>query len=509
MPRPNRSSLPSWLVCVAACLVSFGLVPRSASAQVPSPEQIEIFQGLPPDQQQAILESFNRGGNGATQTGRQRSDSKVDFPDSMRPRQRKRDRDEEDEEDDSRDATGLPREPRLKDENTVLLTLEVRRFERPPPEVEESQRRANEQNKGLQQPAIPGRQPGAQPAAQPGAAGQAEGQQPLQRSADEMNRLEDFRARVLRRNPYKLDKWGILNVAELGPIPLAGLTVEEATERLAAEVRLQDFIVRVMRLPLKPVGADALKPFGYDLFEGAPSTFAPATDVPVPAEYVVGPGDTLEVQFFGNAKGRHRLTVGRDGRITLPELGPIAVAGRRFEEVRNELESRVRDRMIGTQASLGLGELRSIRVLVLGDADTPGSYTVSGLSTITNALFVSGGVKKIGSLRNIELKRAGRTVTTLDLYDLLLKGDTRADVRLLPGDVIFVPPVGATVGLQGEVRRPAIYELKGETTAAELLQLAGGLTPEADAAAATLDRVGANRARITLDTNLTNATGRA
>ncbi len=173
-----------------------------------------------------------------------------------------------------------------------------------------------------------------------------------------------------------------------------------------------------------------------------PSTFAPATDVPVPAEYVVGPGDTIEVQLIGNTKGRYALVVGRDGRINFPELGPIAVSGRRFEEVRADIEARVREQMIGTQASVGIGELRSIRVFVLGDAQVPGSYTVSGLSTITNALFVSGGVKKIGSLRNIQLKRAGRTVTTLDLYDLLLRGDTSADARLLPGDVIFVPPVG-------------------------------------------------------------------
>src|SRR5690606_5001944 len=119
----------------------------------------------------------------------------------------------------------------------------------------------------------------------------------------------------------------------------------------------------------------------------------------------------------------------------------------RFDDVRAEIEARVETDMIGTQASIGIGELRSIRVFVLGDAQTPGSYTVSGLSTITNALFVSGGVKRIGSLRNIELKRAGRTVRRLDLYDLLLRGDTSADVRLLPGDVIFVPPVGTTVAL--------------------------------------------------------------
>jgi polysaccharide export outer membrane protein len=165
--------------------------------------------------------------------------------------------------------------------------------------------------------------------------------------------------------------------------------------------------------------------------------------------------------------------------------------------------------MIGTQASISIGELRSIRVFVLGDAEVPGSYTVSGLSTITNALFVSGGVKTIGSLRNIQLKRGGRIVTTLDLYDLLLRGDTRADERLLPGDVIFVPPIGATVGIGGEVRRPAIYELKDETTAAQLLQLAGGLMPDADPTLATLDRVNDRRARITVDVDLSGAAGLA
>ena len=314
---------------------------------------------------------------------------------------------------------------------------------------------------------------------------------------------------MLRRNPYKLDKWGILNVPELGPIPLAGLTAQQATDRLAAEVRLQDFIVLLTRLPLRAYGSDALKPFGYDLFDGMPSTFAPATDVPVPAEYIVGPGDTIEVQLLGNTKGRYALVVGRDGRINFPELGPIAVSGRRFEEVRADIEARVREQMIGTQASIGIGELRSIRVFVLGEAQTPGSYTVSGLSTITNALFVSGGVKKIGSLRNIQLKRSGRTVTTLDLYDLLLRGDTSADARLLPGDVIFVPPVGTTVGLGGEVRRPAIYELKSETTAAQLLQLGGGLTPEADPKVAALDRVDERRARVTVDVDLASAAGQA
>lgn len=504
-----RSSFSSrvffWLACAIGWLVcAVAHVP--AMAQTPSPEQIEIFQNLPPEQQQSILDSMNRSGT-AGPTDRPRTDRQLKFPETVRPRTS---RDDEDMDTDAF-ANGVPREPRLKGNDTILLYLEIRQLERRAPEIEERERRAREQNKtqGLPQtqPTIPGRQQAQTPAATKSDSGSE--QRRLERSAEDLDRLGDFRERVLRRNPYKLDKWGILNVPELGPIPLAGLTADEATDRLAAEVRLQDFIVVLTRLPLRPFGSEALKPFGYDLFNGMPSTFAPATDVPVPAEYVVGPGDNIEVQLIGNTKGRYALVVGRDGRVNFPELGPIAVSGRRFEQVREDLEARVRQQMIGTQASVSIGELRSIQVFVLGDAQTPGSYTVSGLSTITNALFVSGGVKKIGSLRNIQLKRSGRTVTTLDLYDLLLRGDTSADARLLPGDVIFVPPVGTTVGLGGEVRRPAIYELKSETSAAQLLQLGGGLTPEADPKVATLDRVDERRARVTVDVDLASAAGQS
>jgi protein involved in polysaccharide export with SLBB domain len=503
-----RSSLPGrpvfWLACALAWLGS-GLLLERAVAQVPSADQIEIFQNLTPEQQQAILDSMNRGGS-SVPTNRPRADRPLQFPETVRPRTA-RDQDGEETDEDRSTAGGIPRDPRLKGNDTVLLTLEIRQLERQAPEIEERERQErlqqnrSQQGVGPTQPMIPGRQQAA-PTSAP-----AQEQRRLERTSEEFGRLGEFRERVLRRNPYKLDKWGILNVPEFGPIPFGGLTAEEATERLAAEPRLQDFVVRVTRLPLKPVGTDALKPFGYDLFSGKPSTFAPATDVPVPAEYVVGPGDSIEVQLVGNTKGRYALVVGRDGRVNFPDLGPIAVGGRRFEEVRHELEARVRDQMIGTQASIGIGELRSIRVFVLGEAQMPGSYTVSGLSTITNALFVSGGVKKIGSLRNIQLKRAGRTVTTLDLYDLLLRGDTSADARLLPGDVIFIPPVGTTVGLGGEVRRPAIYELKSETSAAQLLQLGGGLTPEADPKMATLERVDERRARVTVDVDLAGAAG--
>lgn len=480
-------------------------LPSSVEAQTASADQIEIFRNLTPDQQQAILDSMSGGGSSSSSSSDMRSDRRIDFPETVRPRDSSDD--EQADEDGLTGTRGVQRPARLKAADTVLLNLEIRQYQRRAPEIEERERREREQQ--TLQPGIPGRSttvPSVSAEQRP--ADDKTQLEFLERTDEETARLEDLRERVLRRNPYKLDKWGILNVPELGPIPLAGLTVEEATQRLAAELRLSDFVVSVTRLPLRPLGVQALKPFGYDLFAGTPSTFAPATDVPVPAEYVIGPGDTIQVQLVGNTKGRYTLTVGRDGRINFPELGPVAVSGRRFEEVRDDLEARVRDQMIGTQASIGIGQLRSIRVFVLGDAETPGSYTVSGLSTITNALFVSGGVKKIGSLRNIELKRAGRTVARLDLYDLLLNGDTSADARLLPGDVIFIPPVGATVGLSGEVRRPAIYELKNETSMADLLKLGGGMLPEADPTLATLDRINAQRQRITVDVNLSAPAGR-
>lgn len=147
-----------------------------------------------------------------------------------------------------------------------------------------------------------------------------------------------------------------------------------------------------------------------------------------------------------------------------------------FDEARQQIRRQVSEQYIGVQASVSLGELRSIRVFVLGEARNPGSYSVSSLSTITNALYVSGGIKQTGSLRNLQHKRDGKLVGTLDLYDLLLKGDSSNDNRLQPGDVIFIPSVGRRAGIEGEVYRPALYELKNENTLADLVGMAGGLT---------------------------------
>jgi polysaccharide export outer membrane protein len=326
---------------------------------------------------------------------------------------------------------------------------------------------------------------------------------------EEKARSEDFRKRILSTNPYKLNRFGVLELPGLPAIPVAGLTASEATKRLGADPDLTDYFVTLTLLRVQPTGAEGLKPFGYDLFEGSPSTFAPVTDIQVPVDYIVGPGDTLEIQLFGSETSRYELTVQRDGRINFPKLGPMMVGGLTFDATRELIEQRVAKQLIGTRVGVTMGDLRSIRVFVLGEAEKPGSYTVSGLSTMTNALFVSGGVKTIGSLRNIQLKRNGRLVTTLDLYDLLLHGDTSGDKQLMPGDVIFIPPIGNTVSVYGAVQRPAIYELKGEKTAGQAIDIAGGLLPDADAKLGQLERILPSQLHQMRNIDLTLAESRA
>lgn len=253
---------------------------------------------------------------------------------------------------------------------------------------------------------------------------------------------------------------------------------------------------------------NGLKPFGYDLFAGDPSTFAPVTEIPVPADYTMGPGDVLRIQLWGKENQNLELPVSRDGTISFPDSGPLSVAGLSFDEAREQIRTRVSEQYIGVQASVSLGELRSMRVFVLGEARNPGSYTVSSLSTITNALYVSGGIKQTGSLRNVQHKRDGKLLGTLDLYELLLKGDSRNDNRLQAGDVIFIPPVGKRVGIEGEVYRPALYELDDESSLEQLVSMAGGLTPQAYPQRINIERTTEDFLRIIAEADYTSYNGR-
>lgn len=251
-----------------------------------------------------------------------------------------------------------------------------------------------------------------------------------------------------------------------------------------------------------------LRRFGYEMFAGEPSTFAPVSDVPVPGEYLVGPGDNIKVQLYGKENKEYDLVINREGVIQFPELGPIPVSGLTFSGLRETLSQRIKQQMIGIESNITMGELRSIRIFVAGDAYKPGSYTVSSLSTVTQALFVAGGVNEIGSLRNVQLKRNGKLVGTLDLYDLLLKGDASGDLRLQSGDVVFIPAIGGLVSVSGEVRRPAIYELKNNETMADVITMAAGLNPGAYPKSSSVERYNDKSLKTIINVDLTSEQGK-
>ena len=241
---------------------------------------------------------------------------------------------------------------------------------------------------------------------------------------------------------------------------------------------------------------DELKPFGYSLFAGEPTSFMPNESAAVPDTYLVGPGDQLNINFYGKESESFDVKVDREGRISIPDLTPVQVAGLTFAEVKALINAKVEQEVIGVKAFVSLGQLRSMRILVLGEAYKPGSYSVSSLTTVSHALFVSGGVSDIASLRNIQVKRAGKVVSNFDLYDLLIKGDSSKDIVLKPGDVVFVPSVGSQVTVEGLVKRPAIFELKQGETAKQLLNMAGGLKPEAYAKNVVVERFNNQRKEI-------------
>ncbi|HHF3146950.1 TPA: SLBB domain-containing protein [Vibrio diabolicus] len=256
---------------------------------------------------------------------------------------------------------------------------------------------------------------------------------------------------------------------------------------------------------LKKGEQEELKRFGLDLFAGSPSTFAPISDVPVPANYTVGAGDEIIVQLFGKENETHRLRVNRAGTINFPSLGPVNVAGMHFSDVRDSLTQRVKEQMIGVRSDISLGELRTMQVFVMGDAYKPGAYTVSALTTISQAIYYSGGFGESGALRDIQLKRDGKIIRKLDMYDLLLKGDASNDVRLLPDDVVLIGSVNDTVSIEGEINRSAIYEVKTGETYQQLIQMAGGFTANAHVEQLEIKRYASHGAReaLTLDFNKT------
>jgi protein involved in polysaccharide export with SLBB domain len=247
--------------------------------------------------------------------------------------------------------------------------------------------------------------------------------------------------------------------------------------------------------------------FGRDFFERSPSTFAPSDQIAGQSDYVLGPGDEVLLRLWGPESINSQLTVDASGAIYIPKVGAVHVAGLRYDQLQNALSAEINRIYRNYRFSVSLGQLRSIQIYIVGDARRPGAYTVSSLSTVLNALFISGGPNVEGSLRHIQVRRGSETLPEFDLYDLVLRGDKSKDVRLEAGDTIYIPAVGSQVALAGSVRHPAIYELNRETNVGDLLQLAGGLSSTALRGEVRVERIDADQVRKAMTVAL-DATGR-
>jgi protein involved in polysaccharide export with SLBB domain len=242
----------------------------------------------------------------------------------------------------------------------------------------------------------------------------------------------------------------------------------------------------------------ALPLFGQSLFLQPPSTFSPVDWMQVPSDYIIGPGDELQIKVWGQVEANLRVIVDRSGQIYIPQVGQISVAGLHYGNLEEHLKDEISKSFKNFNVTANIGRLRSIQVIVVGNARYPGTYTISSLSTLVNAIFASGGPAPQGSLRHIQVRRDG-TVTDFDFYDLLIKGDKSKDVRLLPGDVIYFPHVGPLVAISGSVNTPAIYEMKDDSTLNDLIQIASDLSTVADTNKITIDRLVDHQARKTLE----------
>jgi protein involved in polysaccharide export with SLBB domain len=261
-----------------------------------------------------------------------------------------------------------------------------------------------------------------------------------------------------------------------------------------------------------PEQSGHLKRFGSDVFlnrDAGAATRIGATgaasplDVPIGPDYVVGPGDSLTIDMWGGISQSLTRVIDREGRISLPESGSVQVAGLTLERARDIVESSLKQQYRNVQVAVTVSRLRTVRVYVVGDVQRPGAYDISSLSTPLNALFTAGGPTGVGSLRTLQHFRGKELVGSIDLYNFLLHGVRIGDDRFQGGDTLLVPPAGPQAAVSGAVKRPAIYELKGETTLATLLDDAGGATVAASLSHITVERIDANSHRETTALDLT------
>lgn len=257
------------------------------------------------------------------------------------------------------------------------------------------------------------------------------------------------------------------------PEEIAKLESIKIGEDISEDKKFIDIQTSVLKAPEEDCEPFEQCIYGYELFNKSPTTFALSSDVPVPPDYILGPGDQINIIYYGSESLSESIYIDRSGFINLPLLGPLNLSGLSIDKAQELINLKISEELIGTKVLMTLGALRSINVYLLGEAFKPGTYTVSALSTLTNILFASGGVSKIGSLRNIEIKRQGKSIGSYDFYKLLLSGDTSDDIKLQDGDTIFVPLVVDKVAINGSVMRPGFFEVKKGSIFKDILLLSG------------------------------------
>ncbi len=290
-----------------------------------------------------------------------------------------------------------------------------------------------------------------------------------------------------------LNQMVVTKSKEIRAVPLPQTELESKIESAFSK----QTITLLDKIETAPIGRE-LKQFGYDFFQNT-AQLAAVEGMPDNEGYVVGPGDQLNLSVWGAIDLRLELSVDRNGDVVIPRVGAVRIWGLPFEQARTAVHAALARYYKDFEMNLTLGRLRSVQVYLVGEVNNPGRYPVSAMGTVINALAAAGGPSRNGSLRSVKVTRGKQTVAEVDLYDMLLYGDRGNDIRLQNGDTIFVPIIGSVAAVAGEVKRPAIYEIKGNTTLSDLLKMAGGVSASGFTGRVQVERIVDNSSRIILD----------
>lgn len=302
--------------------------------------------------------------------------------------------------------------------------------------------------------------------------------QNLSQYQDQLDMLPDsVRSSIIQRiNSSNFD------LSETGRATSILIEDEENDEEKKASENDLDYLDKydLLQKEFDRYGSLVPKPFGYDLFQSYQSNNESSVQFSAPADYILGPGDELRINFSGSVKASRKVKIDREGNIFLRELGTLNFSGLTYQKTQEELDRIVEASLIGTEATISLIKVRPIQIFIVGQSMNPGSYNLNALSSISTALFESGGPNDSGSLRNISLKRSNEVVDTLDLYELFIKGNSSANIKIQSGDVLLVNPIKKQIKIFGEVNTPAIFELIDGEDFDDLISFASGFKPLAD-----------------------------